>query len=612
MFRDPGKFFSGSRAASGVSRQIRIPLLMTVVCFSLTLEAQPPGTLWTQTFGGSNIDVGHAVQQTADGGYIIAGYTRSFGMMSGRNAWLIKADPSGNEEWNNAFGGDNDEEAYAVQQTVDGGYIIAGYTKSFGMGGNDVLLIKTDSSGNSQWIRTFGGAQDDEGYGLQQTIDGGYIIAGVTSSSGAGSRDVWLIKTDTAGNEDWSRTLGGFGSDGARSVQQTSDGGFIITGWTFSYGPGFLGNAWLIKTDSAGIAEWNQVFGGSDVDRGYSVRETTGGGYILTGYTSSSGAGLDDMLLIKTDNSGNEEWNKTFGGSGRDYGHSVRQTTDGGYIITGYTLSFGAGGDDLWLVKTDSAGNQEWNTTYGGSSSDVGYGVQQTSDGGYIIAGHTLSYGAGLHDVFLIRLAPPAMPLFTVTPDSLWFGGAAAGDTLVDSVIVQNTGNADLIIASTTSSNAHFSISPASATIAPDSAAPFYIQFSAATPGSQHGFLVFHHNGSSSPDSVFVQADVITGFGGEEGGIPKAFAMGPNYPNPFNPSTTIRYQLPQAGEVRLVIYNLVGQPVRTLLNARVEAGVHNQVWDGRDDRGEEVSSGVYLYRLTANGYTRSRKMVLIR
>lgn len=612
MFYDSSKYFAAICAASGRIGRIGLTLLIAIICFPPGLGAQPPATLWTKTFGGTNIDVGHAVQQTVDGGYIIAGYTRSYGMMSGRNAWLIKADPLGNEEWNNAFGGDNDEEAYAVQQTTDGGYVIGGYTKSFGMGGNDVLLIKTDSAGNSQWIRTFGGAQDDEGYGLQQTTDGGYIIAGVTSSFGAGSRDLWLIKTDAAGNEEWNRTLGGFGSDGARSVHQTSDGGFIITGWTFSYGPGFLGNAWLVKTSSTGIPEWNQVFGGNDVERGYSVRQSTDGGYILTGYTGSSGAGLYDMLLIKTDDSGNTQWNKTFGGSGRDYGHSVKQTTDGGYIITGYTLSFGAGGDDLWVVKTDSAGNEQWSSTYGGSSSDIGYDVQQTFDGGYIITGHTLSYGAGLHDVFLIRLAAPPMPWFTVTPDSLWFGSAAVGDTLTDSLAVHNTGTADLVISSATSSNPHFSIFPASGTISPDSTAQFYIQFSASTPGSQQGFLIFHHNSPSSPDSVFVQADVITSIGGKEREIPQAFAVAPNYPNPFNPSTTIRYQVPQSGEVRLVIYNLTGQPVRTLLNTRVEAGLHTQLWDGRDDQGEQVSSGVYIYRLTANGYTSSRRMVLIR
>jgi hypothetical protein len=403
----------GRKTRGGFSCLVSIPFLsisFLLAMFVLThhVDAQPPATLWTRTFGGSNIDVGYFVQQTTDGGYIITGYTRSYGSMSGHNVWLIKTDPSGNQEWNNAFGGNADDEGYSVQQTTDGGYVIAGFTKSSGAGAKDVLLIKTDTSGNTVWSRTFGGTSDEEGYSVLQTTDGGYLVAGATSSFGAGSRDVWLIKTDASGNEQWRRTLGGLSSDGARCVQQTSDGGYIITGWTYSYGPGAVGNAWLVKTDTSGNAVWNRAFGGTDVDRGYCVQQTTDGGYILTGYTASSGAGLDDMWLIKTDSLGNAAWTRTYGGSGRDYGNAVQQTTDGGYIIAGYTLSFGSGGDDVWLVKTDPNGNQAWSATYGGSASDVAYSVKQTSDGGYIITGHTLSYGAGVHDVWLIRIAPEA------------------------------------------------------------------------------------------------------------------------------------------------------------------------------------------------------------
>jgi len=373
---------------------------------------------WNETFGGSNIDVGHSVDQTTDGGYIITGYTRSYGT-SGRNVWLIKTDADGNELWNNTFGGTDDDEGKSVQQTTDGGYIITGYSKSYGDGDEDVICIKTDANGDQDWMKIFGGDNDDAGSAVQQTSDGGYIIAGYTWSYANGGADVWLIKLNADGDQEWSKNHGGLSSDGAWSVQQTTDHGFIITGWTFSHGPGYLGNVWLVKTDDEGNEEWNHAYGGTDADRGYAVKQTTDGGYIIAGYTGSFGAGLYDLLLLKTDDAGIESWNHTFGGSGRDYGNAVQQTTDGGYIIVGYTLSFGAGGDDIWLIKTDENGDQEFDQTYGGTASDVGYDVQQTSDGAYIIVGHTLSYGAGVHDVWLIKTAASAIS-YSLTLNTGW------------------------------------------------------------------------------------------------------------------------------------------------------------------------------------------------
>jgi len=369
--------------------------------------------LWNKTFGGSNIDVGYYVEQTTDSGYIITGYTRSYGA-NGHNVWLIKTDFMGNEQWNKTFGGANDDEGQSVQQTSDGGYIISGWTKSYGSGGKDLWLIKTDDEGNEQWNKWFGGTSDDGGTSVRQTTDGGYITTGYTSSYGAGSVDVWLIKTDSSGNQVWNKPLGGASSDGAWCIQITTDGGFILTGWTYSYGPGYVGNVWLVKTDNLGNQQWSKVFGGTEVDRGYYVWQTTDGGYIITGYTDSFGAGLYDMLLIKTDSSGNEQWTKTFGGSGRDYGYSVQQTISGGYIIVGYTLSFGAGSEDVWLVKTDSDGNKEWDETFGGTYSDEGFSVQQANDGGYILTGHTLSHGAGVHDVWLLKITADETPPLVV------------------------------------------------------------------------------------------------------------------------------------------------------------------------------------------------------
>jgi hypothetical protein len=356
------------------------------------------GYQWVETFGGRSVgEYGSSVQQTTDGGYIIAGWSL-------RNVYLIKTDDSGTELWSKTFGGSGKDAGHSVQQTTDGGYIIAGWTLSFSTWQADVYLIKTDGSGNELWSRTFGGSRWDGGYSIQQTTDGGYIIAGTTRSFGAGMSDVYLIKTDGSGNELWSKTFGGSSNDYGVSVQQTTDGGYIIAGKTDS----FLAaeDVYLIKTDGSGNELWSKTFGGNDTDVGYSVQQTTDGGYIIAGTTHSFGAGMSDVYLIKTDGSGNELWSKTFGGSSDEYGLSVQQTTDGGYIIAGKTDSFLAD-DDVYLIKTDGSGNELWSKTFGGSDTDVGRSVQQTTDGGYIIAGDTESAGAaGEEDVYLIYYKP--------------------------------------------------------------------------------------------------------------------------------------------------------------------------------------------------------------
>ena len=358
-----------------------------------------PNVLMTGwTFGGSAYDKGDSVQQTSDGGYIIAGMTASSGAGS-QDGWLIKTDSSGNQSWAKTFGGTGWDKFRSVKQTSDGGYIATGYTDSSGAGGPDVWLVKTDASGNQSWAKTFGGAFNDEGFSVSTTSDGGYIIVGYMNTS---SRDVFLIKTDSSGNQSWAKTFGGTGDDEGYSVQQTSDGGYIITGSTHSYITNSK-DVTLIKTDSSGNQSWVKAFGGTGDDKGYSVQQTSDGGYIITGYSDAYNTGTYSLWLIKTDSSGNQSWDNLFGAIGWDYkGYSVQQTSDGGYIIAGQENCFGGGGYDVWLIKTNSSGIQSWYKTFGGTGTDKGYSVQQTSDGGYIIAGETGSYSVG-GDVWLIK-----------------------------------------------------------------------------------------------------------------------------------------------------------------------------------------------------------------
>ncbi len=378
--------------------------LLVLILPVLTFAQSPPDSLWSRTYGGSVFDYCHSVQQTADGGYFLGGYTESF-RRGAVGFWLVKTDTSGTEEWSRTFGGSSYNRCYSVQLTTDGGYILTGKTSSFGAGRYDFWLVRADANGDSLWSRTFGGTSDEECYSVQQTTDGGHILGGWTESYGAGGKDFWLVKTDANGDSLWSRTFGGSNYDGCQSVQQTTDGGYILGGYTDSYGAGSW-DFWLVKTDVSGIEEWSRTFGGSSGDGCMSVQQTTDGGYILGGLTQSYGVGSNDFWLVRADANGDTLWTRTFGGSGMDGCNSVQQTTDGGYILGGLTQSYGAGSSDFWLVKTDASGTEEWSRTFGGSGEDECYSVQQTSGGGYILGGHTRSFGAGGWDFWLVKMGP--------------------------------------------------------------------------------------------------------------------------------------------------------------------------------------------------------------
>ena len=396
------------------------------VYYSLKAPQEPPATQWIKTYGGSGEDQAYSVQQTNDGGYIIAGFTSSFGT-GGFDFWVVKTDAVGNMEWNRTYGmfTGTEDRAYSVVQTSDGGYAVAGSTQLRWDRPDDVLLVKIDAFGNQQWTKTYGGASYDGAYSVIQTSDEGYMLAGYTASFGAGLNDAWLIKTDAFGNMQWNKTYGVSGYDEARCVVQTSDGGYIMAG-SLDY------EFWLTKMDSDGEKQWNRTYGRTYGGGAYSVQQTSDGAYIAAGSWLPPGA-QSDFRLLKIYENGTIQWDKTFGGGNQDWAYSVAQTHDEGYIVAGFADSFD---QQLWLIRTDENGDMRWNKTYEGE----GWSIMQTTDRGYVVAGFVyVSWGNT--DFRLIKLAPePIRVPFDYPTIQEALNAANPGDTVLvrSGVYVEN------------------------------------------------------------------------------------------------------------------------------------------------------------------------------
>ncbi len=369
----------------------------------------PPTTKFQMGYGiadTSSDAAGTCIQQTFDGGFISTGYISNFGGGSD-DFYLVKTDANGVVAWTKSYGDTSADDANYAIQTTDSGYAITG--PSFSYGGQTVLLIKTDASGNVSWAKAYGtgdAGSDAQSSSMKQTADGGYIITGYVSNYGAGNDDYYLLKTDASGNIQWSKTYGGGGNDDASCVALTSDGGYIICGTTTSFGDTTTGNIYIVKTDGSGNLLWSKDFGSNDgMDMANSIQQTADKGYIITGVTMGPAFG-EFATLLKTDSTGNIVWTKAYGTndvSSDASASSVSQTADGGYIFTGYISNFGAGSDDYYLVKTDANGDTLFTKTYGSSSADDADFVIQTGDGGYAVAGNTFGFGALGQHLYVVK-----------------------------------------------------------------------------------------------------------------------------------------------------------------------------------------------------------------
>ncbi len=429
-----------------------IPILFFIVSSSFTI-GQAPAIQWKKSLGGVGNDLPYSIKPTADGGYIMAATSdANSGDVTGNHGsfdfWIVKLDDKGSIQWQKSFGGIDDDEATSIQQTTDGGYIATGWSFSTdgdvtgNHGNNDFWVVKLDANGNLEWQKTLGGSYDDEAYSIQQTNDGGYIVAGLSASNDGnvtghhadeGLYDYWVVKLEPDGDLEWQKSLGGSLDDVARSIQQTNDGNFIVAGYSFSSdndvtdhrGGTDYPDYWVVKLNTAGSILWEKSLGGTSLDLAYSIQQTTDNGYIVNGFTYSTDGdvtgnnGDHDFWVVKLNGEGNLQWQKSLGGTLREEGRSIYQTLDGGYIAAGLSYSndkdvtghHGADGfSDYWIVKLDVAGNKEWQKSLGGSSTDVAVSIQQTGNGAYILAGSSSSNDGdvsgqhGGNDCWIIKL----------------------------------------------------------------------------------------------------------------------------------------------------------------------------------------------------------------
>jgi hypothetical protein len=470
---------------------IRFMVVPIFLCGSLLFAfAQTPDSLWVKMYGGADYDRARSIIQTADGGFAVIGefgYYFEAGIQTNGDIWLVRTDADGDTLWTRAYGGPGIDEGYSIQQTSDGGYIIAG-ARSNNFGFFNAWLIRTDESGETLWAKTYDPSTLGWASFVQETTDGGFIFTGLNQTQTTFSNDLWLVRTDAEGDTLWTKTYGGTGVDLGNSVRQTPDGGFIVTGSTREIGTN--PDLWLLRTDDNGDTLWTKRYNGNptfnDVDQGRDIQLISDDGFFILGQSGVS------IWLLSTDMNGDTLRTTQFYGTGT----SFNQTADGGYIIAG----------GMSIIRTDDTGVPMWTRDTDGFCNSV----LQLFDGGYLVAGGSPIFGAT--DLWLFRLGPD-------------------------------------------------------------------------------GTTAIRNEGHTGPDR---------------------YELSQNYPNPFNPTTTISYSVDRQDHVELTIFNMLGQPVRKIVSESIPAGTYTVTWDGRNDAGQLLSSGSYFYRLKAGNYTHTRRMVFLK
>jgi len=615
-------------------RKVAFLLLISSFLLGSSLFAQD--TLWTRTYGGDDGDQAYSVCQTEDGGYALGGSTWSFGLGQS-DYYLVRTDSNGDTLWSRTYGlSFHQDEFREMKPTADGGFVLAGYAFSEAVDDWVVYVVRTDANGDTLWTRDLGLGQGDA---VDETGDGGFIIVGSIFLSDHTA--MLLIRTDANGETVWTKVFdhqhGEFRFNAADAVEETSDGGLIIGGST-QCEPWIL-HAYLIKTDANGDTLWTRTYATGGYNAFHSVQETSDGGFIVASSMYSEVTWSDDALLVKYDADGNLEWAQCYGTELNEWGNSARETTDGGFIMAGGDMDFMTMDARMYVVKTDAEGNLQWTGNYARTTPDgmkVGDGlsVVETEGGGFAAAGYSVPEGSWSSDMYLVRIRVPQVSIALIPDDSVIVIPAGESFTyegrLTNNTLETQTVDVWLKVKKPYSN--HWLYPPrhyTGLTVEPFQTNSYY-PITQGTPGRLYPgvYTYIGYCGTYEDeivDSTYFYVTIyefkgsgqqahsdwsLYGWGDEEvpeAGCPTTFALSRNYPNPFNARTVIAYQLPEASEVRLEVYNILGEKVATLVNGQEEAGYRSVTWDAT-----EISSGIYFYKLTAGDYTETKRMMLVK
>ena len=623
-------------------------------------------TIWTRQYGGSEGESAEGVCETPDGGFIVVGTTTSYGAGSG-DVYALRTDSNGDTLWTRTYGGTGYDAGYGVDLAHGSGYVITG-VKDPGGGSADVYLVRIDDNGDTLWTNTYGGSEVDWAMRVRRTSDGGYIMAGETRSFGYGVGDAYLVKVDSLGAMEWHQWYGGASVDVAYDVQHALGGGYMAVGYTASAGAGSY-DIFLIHTLANGDSIWTRTYGGSDYDRGASLVTASDNTYVIAGSTRSYGAGSMDAYVMKVGPTGNLMWDEAFGGVDYDDGYAIQETPDRGYVVCGRKYVSGMqyqayafrllGYDPLIWRIADVPGDQGREVTvswfrsayddFGSPNPITEYSVWRRIDEWSLTAPRALpALLAGIS-------YPPGKWDYVETVPATYAGEYnAVVPTLCDSTIAHGMcWSAFFVIAHTSYPTLYYTSAVDSGysvdNLAP--APPTGLQLSSATDlewyeAPEADFDYFTVYGSESGDfyeSEFIGYTTYTNYDvsgavydfyhvtatdfsgnegdpatvdnantGAEGGMPVAYALRQNRPNPFGASTAIGFDLPRQAGVTLEVIDIEGRVVRTLLDEARPAGRYSVAWDGRDASGAAAGPGVYFIRMTAGEFSQTRKAMLLK